>query len=114
MHEDIANVLDKNIQPLRNQPKFEKVCVQAHCKKCNDEVITEVDSGNIDCEGIASCCCFCICCCLVQWFFNVLLNLEPSSSDVDEGSLFSNFTNTVYKHFCPQCHTVMGEFHTRE
>ena len=112
MHEDIANVLEKDIQPLRNQPKFEKVCVQAHCERCNDEVITEVDSGSLDCVGIAVHCCFCCCCCLVLWFFNVLFNSPPSASD--GYYLCSGFTNKVYKHFCPQCHTVIGEFRTRE
>ena len=107
MHEDIANVLDKDIQSHCNQPKFEKVSLKAHCKRCNTEVFTRVDSGATDCERMALGWCFCCCWCLVA----TCLRCETSSYD---GLPFlSDVTQKVYQHSCPQCHNVIGEFHTR-
>ena len=105
MHGDIENVIDKDIQPYWNRPRFEKVSVKAHCKTCNTEVFTRVDIVTTqDCERIALCCCFCCCWCLVA------ACLQCETSPNDGSSLLSDVTQKVYQHSCPQCHTVIGEF----
>ena len=106
--DNIVNILDKDIKPHSNPPKFEKVSVKAHCKRCNIEVFTRVDIGvTQDCERIAECCCYYSCWCLVA----ACLQCETSPQG---GSSLNNYvTQKVYQHSCPQCHTVIGEFHTK-
>ena len=93
MHEDIANILDKNIGPCWIQPKFDKVSVKAHCKRCNTEVFTRVKHTK-DCERIA-----------LWWFIGCC--------SLGKIRYLSDVTQEVYQHSCPQCHTVIGEFHAR-
>merc|ERR1719334_2950475 len=85
---------NKIVQPCSaTVTDFEKTSVKTHCKICNTEVNTRVNEKTSQ-KGI----CWAITCC---FFGSWLLSLLVLCMDAFK----------VYRHCCPSCNAVIGEYH---
>ena len=74
---------------------FEKTSVQIYCKICNAEINTQVNVKTSQ-KGIcwAITCCFC-----GSWLLSLLVLCMDGFK--------------VYRHLCPSCNAVIGEYHPK-
>ena len=114
VHQDIASILDKHIDTDSwRTPKLEKLSVQTKCRTCNNEIYTRVEEECLertnctgcddhcfdnayDCKGIiVAIFCFCL--------FSIICSLIQMCKGEKDGS-------KVYRHFCPACNALIGEY----
>ena len=100
VEQEIANTVDRLIQPYGEKVRLEETSIPARCEQCNIVIYTQV-RRNVSQNGHKLA--------IVCFLLGSLLI-----------SLYVYFTHgfKVYRHFCPACSTFIGEFrpklHRRE
>ena len=92
VEQEIANTVDRLIQPYGEKVRLEETSIPARCEKCNIMIYTQV-RRNISQNGLTLA--------IVSFLLGCLLI-----------SLYVFFTHgfKVYRHFCPTCNAFIGEF----
>lgn len=100
VEQEIANTVDRLIQPYGEKVRLEETSIPARCEKCNIVIYTQV-RRNISQNGHT----LAIVCFLLG---SLLISLY----------VYLTHGFKVYRHFCPTCSTFIGEFrpklHRRE
>ena len=91
-HQDIASILDRHIQPDLMAPSLKKASILTRCISCRNDIYTRVE-GKVSQNGIG----WALLCCCVG---SILLSLFVFCLDGFK----------VYRHYCPFCNALIGEY----